>query len=102
MSPWKWLQVAAVVPASIVGIEVMPTMFGGGRHHHYQSVEMPPQPVTTADIDAEIRKQDLQIFEAIAREFPDDYDAMLGKITAAAQTGNQTEVRNAAGRRSPI
>ncbi|MBZ9761624.1 hypothetical protein LB553_12150 [Mesorhizobium sp. CA8] len=93
---------AAVVPASIVGIEVMPTMFGGGRHHHYQSVEMPPQPVTTADIDAEIRKQDLQIFEAIAREFPDDYDAMLGKITAAAQTGNQTEVRNAAGRRSPI
>ncbi|MBZ9841097.1 hypothetical protein [Mesorhizobium sp. CA5] len=95
MSPWKWLQVAAVVPVSIVGAEVMPTMFGGGRHHHHQSVEMPPQPVTTADIDAEIQKQDLQIFEAIAREFPDDYDAMLRKITAAAQTGNQTEVRNA-------
>ncbi|UCI24775.1 hypothetical protein [Mesorhizobium sp. B2-8-5] len=68
----------------------MPTMFGSGRHHHYQSVKMPPQTLTTADIDAEIRKQDLQIFEAIAREFPDDYDAMLRKITAAAQAGSQT------------
>ncbi|WP_181168844.1 hypothetical protein [Mesorhizobium sp. B2-4-17] len=50
--------------------------------------------MTTADVDAEIRKQGLQIFKAIAREFPDDYDAMLRKITAAAQTGSGTEVRN--------
>ncbi|RUU51790.1 hypothetical protein EOD07_28535, partial [Mesorhizobium sp. M2C.T.Ca.TU.002.02.1.1] len=68
-------------------------MFGGG-HRHHQPMAMPPRTLTTADIDAEIRKQNLGIFEAIAREFPDDYDAMLRKITAAAQAGNQTEVRN--------
>ncbi|MDX8535819.1 hypothetical protein RFM41_33115 [Mesorhizobium sp. VK25A] len=94
MSYRKWLQVAAVFPVSFVAAKVMPTMFGGGRYHHYQSVTKPPQPLTAADIDAEIRKQDLQIFEAIAREFPDDYDAMLRKITAAANTGSQIEVRN--------
>ncbi|OHV69354.1 hypothetical protein LCM4577_22430 [Mesorhizobium sp. LCM 4577] len=93
MSPWKWLQVVAVVPVSIIGSNVMPTMFGGG-HRHHQPMAMPPRTLTTADIDAEIRKQNLGIFEAIAREFPDDYDAMLRKITAAAQAGNQTEVRN--------
>ena len=93
MSPWKWLQVVAVIPVSIVGSDVMPTMFGGG-HHHHQPMAMPSRTLTAADIDTEIRKQHLGIFEAIAREFPDDYDAMLRKITAAAQAGNQTEVRN--------
>ncbi|TPK96274.1 hypothetical protein FJ567_21475 [Mesorhizobium sp. B2-4-16] len=94
MSPWKWLQVVAVIPVSIVGSDVMPAMFGGGRYHHYQSVVKPPQPLTAADIDAEIRKQGLQIFEAIARDFPDDYDAMLQKIMAAARSGNAQDVRN--------
>lgn len=93
MSRWKWLQVAAVVPLSFVEAKVLPTMFGGSRYHH-ESVAKPPQPVTIADVDAEIRKQDLRIFEAIAREFPDDYDAMLRKITAAAQTGSEADVRN--------
>jgi hypothetical protein len=86
--------VAAVVPVSFFEANVLPAPLGGGRHH-YEWVATSPQPLTTADIDAEIRKQGLQIFEAIAREFPDDYDAMLGKITAAARTGSQTEVRNA-------
>ena len=73
----------------------MPTMFGGGRHHHYQLVEMSPRTLTTADIDAEIQKQDLKIFKAIEQEFPDDYDAMLRKITEVARSGNAQDVRNA-------
>ncbi|WP_246679560.1 hypothetical protein [Mesorhizobium sp. B2-3-5] len=95
MSRWKWLQVAAVVPLSFFEVKFLPPLFGsaGGRYHH-ETVARPPQPMTTADVDAEIRKQGLQIFKAIAREFPDDYDAMLRKITAAAQTGSGTEVRN--------
>ena len=95
MSYWKWLQVAAVVPLGFVEAKLMPTLFGGGRHHHYQAEAASSQTVTAADIDAEIRKQGLQIFEAIAREFPDDYDAMLRKMTAAAQTGSKTELRKA-------
>ncbi len=94
MPYWRWLQVAAVVPVSFFEAKVLPVPFGGGRYH-YESATTSPQPMTTADVDAEIRKQGLQIFEAIAREFPDDYDAMLHKITAAARTGNRTEVRNA-------
>lgn len=102
MSRWKWLQVAAVVPLSFVEAKVLPTIFGGGRYHH-ESVAKPPHPVTIADVDAGIRKQDLRIFEAIAREFPDDYDGMLRKITAAAQTGKRsrrTQYQQTGGRRS--
>lgn len=51
MSRWKWLQVVAVVPLSFVEAKVLPAMFGGGRYHH-ESVAKPPQPVTTAYIDA--------------------------------------------------
>jgi hypothetical protein len=94
MSRWKWLQVVAVIPLSIVEVKVLPTIFGGGRYHRHQSVEMSPRTLTAGDINAEIQKPDLEIFKAIEQEFPDDYDAMLRKITAVAHTGSAAEVRN--------
>ncbi|MEZ2329746.1 hypothetical protein AB6802_08485 [Mesorhizobium sp. RCC_202] len=93
MSNWKWLQVVAVVPVSIVGTKVLLPMFGAGGYHHYQLVETPPPMLTTADVDAEIRKRGLNIFQAIEEEFPDDYDVMLRKMTAATHSGSTADVR---------
>ncbi|TPN76745.1 tetratricopeptide repeat protein [Mesorhizobium sp. CU2] len=50
--------------------------------------------LTSADIDAEVQKQDLQIFKAIAEEFPDDYRAFIDKVMVVARSRSKEAVRN--------
>ena len=98
MSRWKGLGVAAVAALSFVAVKMLPWALGfAGGKYLYQTVagSSAPQALTTADVNAEIQKQDFQIFKAIAQEFPDDYNAMLGKITVAARSGSELQVRNA-------
>ncbi|RWM34129.1 MAG: hypothetical protein E5Y01_23920 [Mesorhizobium sp.] len=98
MSRWRGLGVAAVALLSFVAVKAVPWALGfADGKYLYQTVagSSGPKALTTADVNAEIQKQDFQIFKAIAQEFPDDYDAMVSKITAVARSGNAQDVRNA-------
>ncbi|KUM23625.1 hypothetical protein AU467_33080 [Mesorhizobium loti] len=98
MSGWKGLGVAAVAALAFVAVKVLPWTLGfAGGKYLYQTVAGSPAPkaLTSADVNAEIQKQDLQILKAIAEEFPDDYSALIDKITVAARSGGEQEVRGA-------
>jgi len=97
MTRWKGLGVAAVAALAFVAVKVLPWAFGfAGGKYLYETVAGPsaPKALTTAEVDAEIQKQDFQILKAIAQEFPDDYDALLRKIAVIASTGNEQQVRD--------
>ncbi|MBZ9849239.1 tetratricopeptide repeat protein [Mesorhizobium sp. CA14] len=53
-----------------------------------------PQALTSADINAEVQKQDSQILKAIAEEFPDDYSALIDKVMVVARLSGKQAVRN--------
>ena len=53
-----------------------------------------PQALTSADINAEVQKQDSQILKAIAEEFPDDYAALIDNVMVVARLGGKHAVRN--------
>jgi hypothetical protein len=97
MSRWKGLWVAAIAALAFVAVKVLPWALGfAGGKYLYQTVAGSPTPkvLTAADVNAEIQKQDFQIFKAIAQEFPDDYNAFIDKITIVARSGSKQEVRN--------
>jgi len=50
--------------------------------------------LTSADIKAEIQRQNLRLFKAIAEEFPDDYSALIDKVLAVARSGSNQAVRS--------
>lgn len=97
MARWKGLGVAAVAALAFVAVKVLPWALGfvGGKYL-YQTVaeSSAPKAPTRADVNAEIEKQDFQIFKAIAQEFPDDYNAFIDKITIVAGSGSKQAVRD--------
>ncbi|WP_136621442.1 MULTISPECIES: hypothetical protein [Mesorhizobium] len=97
MTRWKALGVAAVAALSFVAVKVLPWAagFAGGKYL-YQTVAGSPDPqtLTTAQVSEQIESQGSQIFRAIKQEFPEDYDAVVEKITAVARLGNVDQVRN--------
>ena len=92
MARWKGLGVAAVAALAFVAVKVLPWALGfAGGKYLYETVtgSTARKAPTRADVNAEIEKQDFQIFKAIAQEFPDDYNAFIDKITLVAGSGNQ-------------
>lgn len=97
MSRWKGLGVAAIAALSFVAVKLLPWAFGfAGGKYLYQTVAGSPDPqtLTAAQVSEQIQSQGSQIFKAIKQEFPDDYDAVVEKITAVARLGNVEQVRN--------
>lgn len=97
MARWKALGGAAAAVLVFVGVKVLPWALGfAGGKYLYQTVAGSPSPaiVTGADVNAELQKQDFKIFKAIAQEFPDDYSALIDKITVAARSGSEQAVRD--------
>lgn len=97
MTRWKALGVAAVAALSFVAIKVLPWAvgFAGGKYLYQMVASSPdPQTLTTAQVSEQIQSQGSQIFKAIKQEFPEDYDAVVEKITAVARLGNVDQVRN--------
>lgn len=97
MTLWKPLGVAAIAALSFVAVKALPWALGfAGGKYLYQTVAGSPDPqtLTTAQVSEQIESQGNQIFKAIKQEFPDDYDAVVEKITAVARIGNVDQVRN--------
>ncbi|GLQ78779.1 hypothetical protein GCM10007881_22950 [Mesorhizobium huakuii] len=97
MTLWKPLGVAAIAALSFVAVKAVPWALGfAGGKYLYQTVAGSPDPqtLTTAQVSEQIESQGNQIFKAIKQEFPDDYDAVVEKITAVARIGNVDQVRN--------
>lgn len=98
MARWKGLGVAAVAALAFVAVKVLPWAIGfaGGKYlYETETGSTARKAPTRADVNAEIEKQDFQIFKAIAQEFPDDYNAFIDKITRVAGSGSQQAVRDA-------
>ena len=98
MTRWKTLGVAAVAALSFVAVKVLPWALGfAGGKYLYQTVAGAPDPqtLTTAQVSEQIESRGSQIFRAIKQEFPEDYDAIVEKITAVARLGNIDQVRDA-------
>jgi len=97
MARWRGLGVTAVAALSFVAVKILPWALGfAGGKYLYQTVAGSPDPqtLTTAQVSEQIQSQGSQIFMAIQQEFPDDYDAVVEKITAVARLGNVEQVRN--------
>lgn len=97
MARWKGLGVAAVAALAFVAVKVLPWAVGfAGGKYLYETVagSTARKAPTRAEVDAEIEKQDFQIFKVIGQEFPDDYNAFIDKVTLAAGSGSKQVVRD--------
>ncbi|WP_244571376.1 hypothetical protein [Mesorhizobium carmichaelinearum] len=89
--------VAAIATLSLVAVKVLPWALGfaGGKYlYHQVAGSSDPQTLTTDQVSQQIESQGSQIFKAIKQEFPQDYEAVVEKITAVARLGNIEQVRN--------
>lgn len=100
MAHWKSAGVAAGAVLLFAAVKIVPWAFGfAGGKHLYETVagrHNDPARLTTAQVSEQLQNQDFQIFKAIKQEFPDDYDAIVQKITTVAQSGGSSaDVSNA-------